>query len=111
MSRSKRAESHSLVHTPLWTDRPDVMQTFGYSKELAVTPDFVAERMMDLVVKGEYAGGSCLEVSASEVRTLGTWSIPPPKTIGTQIPKEAIEASYAPLKAVMEKDRGHSSKV
>ena len=81
------------------------MAQFGYSEKFAVTPDFVAENMMDLVVKGEYEGGACLEVSASSVRTLGTWNIPAPEYVGTSVPKEALEASYAPLKAVIEKDK------
>ena len=87
------------------------MQNFGYDENLAVTPDFVAERMMDLVVKGEYGGGSSLEVSASGVRTLGTWSIPPPAGMGTRVPNEATEMSYRPLKAIIEKDKqGRSTK-
>ena len=81
------------------------MQQFGYDEKAAVTPGFVAEKMMDLVVKGEYIGGSCLEVSASSVRTLGTWNIPAPEQKGTSVPQEVLDASYAPLKAIMEKDR------
>lgn len=81
------------------------MQQFGYSEEHAVTPDFVAEKMVELIEKSEYPGGTSLEVSASQVRTLGTWNIAPGKTTGTRIPQEALDASYAPLIAVMDKDK------
>ena len=96
---------YRLVHTPLWTDRPDIMQAFGYNEKAAVSPEFVAEKMLELIVKGEYKGGSCLEVSASTVRTLGTWDIPAPKAFGTAVPVEALESTLAPLRKKIDKDR------
>lgn len=81
------------------------MKQFGYSEDAAVTADFVAEKMLELVEKSEYPGGTSLEVSASQVRTLGTWNISPAKTTGTRIPQEALDASYAPLIAVMDRDK------
>lgn len=81
------------------------MKRFAYSEEAAVTPEFVAEQMLELISNGKYEGGSSIEVSASAVRTMGTWNISPSKTTGTRIPQEALDASYAPLKAIMEKDR------
>lgn len=81
------------------------MKQFAYSEEAAVTPDFVAEKMLELVEKSEYPGGTSLEVSTSQVRTLGTWNISPANTTGTRIPQEALDASYAPLIAVMNKDK------
>jgi len=83
------------------------MRQFGYDEKAAVTPDFVAEKMVDMVVEGKYGGGACLEVSTSSVRMLGTWEIPAPADVGTTVPQEALDASYAPLKAIMEKDRQH----
>lgn len=47
------------------------MAQFGYKPELAVTPDLVVEKMMDLVISGEHEGGTCLQVAALGLETLG----------------------------------------
>ena len=99
--------SHSLVHTPLWTDRPDLQKQFGYDEKHAVSPDFVAENMMKLVTSGAYEGGACLEVAKETVRTLGTWNIPPPPGVGVGValPKEILEQQYGPIRVILDKER------
>lgn len=81
------------------------MLQFGYDQRGAVTPEFVAEKMLDLVERSEYPGGACLEVSKADVRVLGTWNIPKPDYYNKQIPQDIRDNIYAPLKAFIEKDR------
>lgn len=61
--------------------------------------------MLKLVTGGQYGGSTCLEVSKGSVRTLGAWNIDPPPGVGTAVPQEVLELNYAPLKAILNKDR------
>jgi len=97
-----------MVQTPLWTDRPEKMKQFGYDPATAVTPEKVADTMIELVTNGQYAGGTCLEVSVSGSRSLGIWNIEPPKSSGTRVPQEVIDENYAPMISLMNKERGSS---
>lgn len=81
------------------------MAQFGYKEEYAVTPEFVAETMIELVVNGKYEGGTCLEATKEPVRALGTWNISPPGYATRPVPQETIDAALAPLKAVIEKEK------
>lgn len=83
------------------------MQQFGFVDDYAVEPEVVAKTMMEAIVKGEHGSGTSLEVSVQGVRSLETWNIPPPAGYGTTVPQEALDASYAPLKATMRKDKQH----
>ena len=97
---------NSIVRTPLWTDYPEKMKQFGYTVENSITADDVANAMVELVTDGKYEGGTCLETTTQGSRVLGTWNIPPPASHGTQVPQEAIERNYAPILAVLKKERG-----
>ena len=46
------AVAPGVIKTPLWTDNPEKLRLIGENDEW-VTPEFVAERMMDLVEKDE----------------------------------------------------------
>jgi hypothetical protein len=95
-----------LVKTPLWTGRPEIMKQFGFTEENCIMPEAVAEAMIDLVSDEKYVGGTCLEIAVGGTRTLGTWNIEPPSGYGTQVPKEVIEANYAPILAKLQQERG-----
>ena len=85
------------------------MKLFGYDPATAVTPGAVADVMAELVVSGKYVGGTCVEVSSGGTRTLGTWNISAPESGGTSLPQDGLDQSYAPLIALMQKDRGRSA--
>jgi hypothetical protein len=94
-----------FVRTPLWTDHPEKMKQYGYTMENTITADTVAASMLDLVQGAKYEGGSCMEVSSSGTRLLGTWNIPEPPAEGTSIPKEVIELNYKPVQAILKAER------
>ena len=94
-----------MVQTPLWTDYPAKMKQFGYDPATAVTPETVAEAMIELVKDGKYVGGTCVEVSLTGNRTLRTWNIDPPKGAGTAVPQEVLDENYAPLISILESER------
>lgn len=81
------------------------MLRFSYDEKAAVTPDYVAEKMLDLIVKGEYGSGSCLEVTKTSTSLLGTWNIPPPALDLTDLPEEFRNTLYAPYIAMIEKEK------
>ena len=73
--------------------------------ENTISPEDVATHMIDLVTDGKYGGGTCLETSVSGSRVLGTWNIQAPASQGTRVPEAVIEANYAPILAIMKKER------
>jgi len=100
------AVAPGLVQTPLWTDYPEKIKQFGYSVENSITPDEVAEGMIDLVTDGKYGSGTTLEITTSGTRVLGTWNIEPPTTAGGSIPRVSLEINVAPIAAKLKKERG-----
>jgi len=92
----------------MWTDNPEKMKQFGYDPANAVTADTVAEAMLDVVTNGQYEGGTCLEISVAGTRSLGTWNIEPPQASGTTVPQEVIDRNYAPMIALMDRERGRA---
>jgi hypothetical protein len=95
-----------LVRTPLWTDHPDKIKQFGYTTESSISPEEVAQAMIELCTDGKYGGGTCLETSTGGNRILGTWNIAEPASAGTAVPKEAIKMNQAPIRAIMDKEKG-----
>lgn len=94
-----------MVQTPLWLDYPEKMKQFGYDPETAVTAEIVAQAMVD-TVNGKHRAGESLEVTAGGTRVLGTWNLDPPSSSGTSVPQEVIDTNYAPLIAILNKERG-----
>ena len=86
-----------FFHTPMWTDHPEKMKQYGYSPEIAVMPEEVADGMMELVTSAEHGGGSCLEVATGEKRTLGLWNVAPPATSGAVVDASVLEDNYRPV--------------
>lgn len=96
---------HRFVRTPLWTSHPEKMKQFGYTVENTIPPEAVAVAMLDLIESAEYPGGSCLEVSSSGARLLGTWAIPAPNPEGTSISQEVLELNYRPVLDLLSEER------
>lgn len=55
------AVAPARILTPLWTDHPEKMKMVGKEGNW-VTPEEVAQVMLDLVEKPEYVGGSIVEI-------------------------------------------------
>jgi hypothetical protein len=91
----------------MWTDHPDRIDQFGYTDENSISAETVAEAMVKVMVNSAYPGGSCMEVSTSGRRILGTWNIPEPAALGTKVSDEIAAKNWAPLRATMEKEKGN----
>lgn len=81
------------------------MKQFGTAPENSITPEAVADSMLDLIQGEQYPGGSCMEVSGSGTRILGTYNIAPPQAAGTHVAEEVLQKNYAPILAMMKKER------
>lgn len=78
------AVAPGVVKTPLWTDNPDKLYWVSEGKDLWITPEDVAERMLELVTKEEYVGGTVLEVAGAGVtRKVQVLNDPGPSGPGT----------------------------
>lgn len=85
------------------------MKQFGYTVENSITPDDVAQVMVDLVTEGKWGGGTVLECTTTGTRSLGTWNIDPPDSQGSSVPQEFIDRNQAPITAALKKERGGRS--
>ena len=68
------------VDTPLWTS--DRRSRVAFHDIEALSPDQVAEAMIDLVQEGKYGGGTVLEImpnNGPKLRVIPEWNIDPPQ--------------------------------
>lgn len=77
------AVAPARILTPMWTDHPEKMAMVGEDAGW-VTPETVAETMMDLVEKEENVGGTILEVGQN-VRRVEAFDDPGPKGGGNAV--------------------------
>jgi hypothetical protein len=107
-----------LVHTPLWTARPDAMSNFSYSAVNALSPLDVAERMIELCQQAKYVGGTILETAIGGTRVIPEWNIDPPKLWADptknekiveqdgKVSAEKIDGDYSHIGEKLKKERG-----
>lgn len=95
-----------IVATPLWKGEAaeKVAKQYAYDDKMALTAEEVAEAMKDLVEKGQYGGGSLLEVSKAN----GVKLLESNESTLTQGPeaKAWADGVYAPAREILKKERG-----
>jgi hypothetical protein len=97
-----------LVRTPLWTDYPEKMKQFGYTMENTIPPEAVASAMIDLITNGKYEGGTCLLLLVQRMQFSSFHSVLPKAMLTYElcsVPQAVIDANYAPILAMMKKER------
>lgn len=67
-----------VVKTPLWTDNPEKLQLVDESVDDWISPEEVADRMLDLILKEDYVGGTVLEVGKNHARKVENVNDPGP---------------------------------
>jgi hypothetical protein len=87
------------------------MKQFGTTAENSISPEKVAESMLQLVEKAEYPGGTCLEISSAGSRVLGIWDIAAPEAAGTAPSEAALTTGYKPILDLMRVERGGGAKL
>lgn len=103
-----------IVKTPLWTADPAAVERFGYSDAIAVTAEQVAQAELKLIKEGKYPGGTVYEISLFGERTIPAWNINPPgfdpenPLKGAEVPQEALDKSYEPIRKILREERGAS---
>lgn len=96
-----------IVNTPLVT--PEKVKQFSFAEERALTPDKVAENMLDLIQKKEFPCGTVLELSMTGSRIIPEWNILAPQGAGTgqELNAEAMmKAMLFPIEEKLSKERG-----
>ena len=76
------AVAPGVVRTPLWLDHPEKMRMLDESKDAWVTPEEVADAMIELVENTDYAGGTILEVGHGHRRVVPQFNNPGPSGAG-----------------------------
>lgn len=74
------AVAPGVVRTPLWTENPEKLANLDQSTDAWVTPQEVAEAMLDCVENESRAGGAMIEVGAAHTREVGVYNDPGPDT-------------------------------
>lgn len=73
-----------LVKTPLWTDNPEKLAWVHKEQDQWIEPEEVAERMLELVMREDYVGGTVLEIGAGgHHRRVEVFNDPGPSGPGT----------------------------
>lgn len=79
------AVAPGVVRTPLWLENPEKLKWVEENKVAWIEPEEVADRMLELVVKEEYVGGTVLEVGKGHSRKVATWNDPGPSGPGMTV--------------------------
>ncbi|TGO81696.1 hypothetical protein BPOR_1050g00020 [Botrytis porri] len=82
------------IKTPMWTENPEKMAFIREDNPDWVTPDIVAEAMLELIESEEYPGGTILEVAKGN-RKVEIFNDPGPSrtsTAVTHVPRATQEA-------------------
>lgn len=92
-----------VVSTPLWTHRADnFSKQMGYSDEMGITPEEVAEAMLELIQDGKYEGGTLMQIDKEGKRLAESAQAVPLKGEGLD---EWKASAYAPIREVYKKER------
>lgn len=88
------AVAPGLIKTPLWTENPEKMAFLPKDNPHWVTPEYVAEAMLELVESEKYLGGTILEVGTVKRKVEAFNDSGPPResTAVTLVPREVLEA-------------------
>jgi hypothetical protein len=78
-----------VVRTPLWLEHPEKMSMVDESKDVWVTPEEVADAMVELVESDEYVGGTILEVGHGHRRVVPLLNNPGPSGVGHSVSNAA----------------------
>ena len=92
--------------TPLWTDRPEKMKQYMVNEARSLTPEQIADSVMELIEEGKYSGGTVMkhDVDVKEIVYPGIAEMDKSKVSprGT----EAIDNVLAPIREIMKAERG-----
>jgi hypothetical protein len=92
----------ALVNTPLIT--PEKIVQFSMSEERGLSPESVAENMLQLIQEKKYTCGTVLELSLAGTRVVPDWNIDPPHAPGSgSNAKEQAEGLQALMKPIQDK--------
>jgi hypothetical protein len=95
-----------IVMTPLWTDRPKIMSDYSVKDETALTPEQIADSMIELIQEGKYSGGTVLmhDVPKKEVVFPGVAGMDLSNVPQTVL--DVIAKTAEPIKEIMKGERG-----
>ena len=92
------AVAPGVIKTPLWTDHPEKLKMIGEEDDW-VTPEEVAEVMVQLIENEENVGGTILEVGKGQVRRVEAFNDPGPMGSGHTVThrNKAVEDAWVML--------------
>lgn len=76
------AVAPGIVRTPIWLEHPEKLRMLDEAKDAWVTPEEVADAMVELVEDKEYVGGTILEVGHGQRRVVPQFNNPGPSGAG-----------------------------
>jgi 3-hydroxybutyrate dehydrogenase len=85
------AVAPGVIKTPLWTENKEKLKMIDENADEWVTPEEVAQVMVDLIEKEENVGGTILEVGKGKVRRVGVINDPGPEGSGHTISNSESE--------------------
>jgi 3-hydroxybutyrate dehydrogenase len=78
------AVAPARILTPLWTDHPEKLKMVNQDNPGWISPEEVADVMLDLIQKEEYVGGTIIEVG-ERIREVSVYNDPGPSGEGNNV--------------------------
>ena len=99
---------HSIVKTPLWTASPDQMAQYSFNEAYALTPEAVAEAMLELVQDGQYGGGTVLRIAMEGKEVVAFEDGAGGKLPGADMEqvRKMLDKTHEPVREILRKERG-----
>ncbi|KAI9753077.1 MAG: Superoxide dismutase [Cu-Zn] [Chaenotheca gracillima] len=79
-----------IIKTPLWTEHPEKLKMIDSNFDDWVTPQEVAQVMLDCIVGDDSVGGTILEIGLKQVRKVEVRNDPGPKGAGHELPSAGL---------------------
>ncbi|MCJ1486202.1 hypothetical protein MMC06_006378 [Schaereria dolodes] len=98
----------SIVKTPLWTASPDQMAQYSFNEAYALTPEAVAEAMLELVQDGQYGGGTVLRIAMEGKEVVAFEDGAGGKLPGADMEqvRKMLDKTHEPVREILRKERG-----
>jgi len=83
------AVAPGTIRTPLLLEAPDKLKRVDEEKDTLIEPEEIADRMLELVMRDDYVGGTVLEVGKTHTRKVAVLNDPGPSGPGTTLSNRA----------------------
>ena len=97
-----------MVTSPLWTSRPEIMETYSFRPSDSLDAETVAAAMMEMVQSAEYPGGTVVKIDVGGKAKVA-FEASQPETyskLSLEEGKKLLDLSNSHVRETLAKERG-----